>query len=131
MEDYNATKKKKVLIVFDDIKADTELNKKLSPVDTELSLRERKLNISLVFISKSYFKVPKMIRINATHYFIIPNKKELQQIAFNHSSDIEVKNLMKLYKDYTKETYLFLVNKSTLSSENPLRFRKNVFQNEY
>ena len=68
-----------------------ESNKKLSPIVNELFLRGRKLNILLVFISQSYFKVPKTIRLNTTHYFImkIPNKRELQQIASNHSSDIE------------------------------------------
>ena len=63
--------------------AHIEPNKKLSPIVTELLLRGRKFNISLVFISQSYFKVPKTTRLNATHYFImkIPNKRELQQIA--------------------------------------------------
>ena len=128
LEDYNPTKKRRVLIVFDDMIADMESNKKLSPIVTELFLRGRKLNISLVFISQSYFKVPKTIRLNATHYFImkIPNKRELQQIASNHSSDIDFKDFMKLYKDYTKEPYSFLVNDTTLSSDNPLRFRKNL-----
>ena len=107
-----------------------ESNKKLSPKVTELFLRGRKLNISLVFISQSYFKVPKTIRLNATHYFImkIPNKRELQQIASNHSSDIDFKDFMKLYKEYNKEPYSFLVNDTTLSSDNPLRFRKNLFK---
>ena len=79
-----------------------EANKKLSHIFTELLLKGRKLNISIVFISQSYFKVPKTIRLNATHYFIItiPNKRELQQIASNHSSDIEFKDFMKLYKRY-------------------------------
>ena len=74
-------------------------------------LRGRKRNISFVFISQSYFKVPKTIRLNATHYFImkIPIKRELQQIASNHLSDIDFKDFMKLYKDYTKEPYSFLV----------------------
>ena len=114
--------------MFDNMIADMESNKKLSPKVTELFLRGRKLNISLVFISQSYFKVPKTIRLNATHYFImkIPNKRELQQIASNHSSDIDFKDFMKLYKDYTKEPYSFLVNDTTLSSDNPLRFRKNL-----
>ena len=99
----------------------------ISPIVTELFLRGKKLNISLVFIWQSYFKVPKTITLNATHYFImkIPNKRELQQIASNHSSDIDFKDFMKLYKDYTKEPYSFLVNDTTLSSDNPLRFRKN------
>ena len=72
-------------------------------------LRGRKLNILLVFISQSYFKVPKAIRLNATHYFImkIPNKRELHQIASNHSSDIDFEDFMKLYKKYTKEPYLY------------------------
>ena len=78
-----------------------EFNKKLSSIVTELFLRGRKLNISLVFISQSYFKVPKTITLNATYYFImkILNKRELQQIASNHSSDIDFKDFMKLYKD--------------------------------
>ena len=90
-----------------------ESNKKLSPVATELLLRGRKLNISIVFISQSYFKVSITIRLNATHYFIMksPNKRELQQIASNHSSDIDFKDFMKLYNDYNKETYSFLVKK--------------------
>ena len=130
LEDYNLTKKRRVLIVFDDIIADMESTKKLSPIVTELFLRGRKLNISLVFIWQSYFKVPKTIRLNATHYFImkIPNKRELQQIASNHSPDIDFKYFIKLYKDYTKELYSFLVNDTSLSSDNPLRFRKNLLQ---
>ena len=78
-----------------------ESNKKLSFIVTELFLRGRKLNISLVFISQSYFKVPKTITLNATYYFImkILNKRELQQIASNHSSDIDFKDFMKLCKD--------------------------------
>ena len=91
-------------------------------------LKGRKLNITLVFISQSYFKLPKTIRLNATQYFImkIPNKRELQKIVSNHSSDIAFKNLMKPYKEYTKEPYSFLVNDTTLSSDNPLRFKKNL-----
>ena len=128
LEDYNPTKKRKVLIVFDDMIADMEANKKLSPVVTELFLRRRKLNISFIFISQSYFKVPKSKRLKATHYFIskIPNKRELQQIASNHSINIELKDFMTLYKNYTKEPFSFLVNDATLPLDNPLRFRKNL-----
>ena len=70
------------------------------------------LSISLVFISQSYFKVPKTIRINATHYSImkISNKRQLQQRAFNHPPGNNFKDFMKLYKEYTKETYSILVN---------------------
>ena len=78
--------KKNILIVFDDMIADMLSNKKLNPVVTELFIRGRKLNISLVFITQSYFAVPKSIRLNSMHYFImkIPNKQELPQTAFIH-----------------------------------------------
>ena len=91
-------------------------------------LTERKLNISLVLISQSYFKVPRTIRLNAAHYFImkISNERELQQIASNHLSDTDFKDFMKLYKYYTKEPFSFFVNDKTLSSDNPLRFRKKL-----
>ena len=84
-------------------------------------LRGRKLNISLIFITQSYFKMPKTIRLIETHYLImkIPNKRELQQIASNHSPDIEFINFLKLYKGCTKEPFSFLMNDITLSSDNP------------
>ena len=80
IEDYNPGKKRKTLIVFDDMFADTINNKELNPVVTELLIRGRKLNISIVFITQSYFKVPKDVRLNSTHFFImtIPNETELQ-----------------------------------------------------
>ena len=104
-------------------------NKKLNSIVTELFIRGRKLNISLIFITQSYFKVPKDVRLNTTHFFImkIPNKRELQQIALNHSSDIDFKDFIKIYKKCTDEPFSFLVNDTTLSSDNPLRFRKNLF----
>ena len=85
-------------------------NKKLNLIVTELFIRGRKLNISIVFITQSYFQVPKDVRLNSTHSFImkIPNKRELQQIALNHSSDIGFKNFMKIYNKYTAEPYSFL-----------------------
>ena len=95
---------------------------------TELFLRGRKLNTSLVFISQSYFKVPKTTRLNATLYFIMknPDKREIQQISSNHSFDIYFKDFMRLYKDYTKEPYSFVVNDTTLPLNNPLQFRKKL-----
>ena len=74
--------------------------------------------------------MPKTIRLNATHYFIIkiPNKRGLQKLASNHSSKIEFKDFIKLYKNYTKEPFSFL--ETTLPSDNPLRFRKNLLQND-
>ena len=89
--------------------ADISNNKKLNSIVTELFIRGRKLNISLVFITQSYFKVPKDVRLNSTHFFImkIPNKRELQQIALNHSSDINSKDFIKIYEKYTAEPYSF------------------------
>ena len=103
-------------------------NNKLNPIVTELFIRGRKLNISIVFIMQSYFKVRKDVRLNSTHFFImkIPNKRELQQIALNHSSDIDFKDFMNIYKKSNKESYSFLVNDTTLPSDNPLSFRKNL-----
>ena len=108
--------------------ADMLSNKNLNPAVTELFIRDRKLSISLVFITESYFAVPKHIRLNSTHYFImkIPNKQEIQQIAFNHSSDIDFKEFMSLDKKCTAKPYSFLVIDATLASDNPLRFRKNL-----
>ena len=90
INNYNPEEENKILIVFDDVITDMIRNKKLNSIFTELFIRCRKLNISLVFISQSYFKVPKDVRNNSTHFFIlkIPYKRELQQIATNHSSDI-------------------------------------------
>ena len=132
LEDYNPTKKRRVLIVFDDMIADMKSNKKLSHIAAELFLRGRKFNISLVFISQSYLEVHKTIRLDITHYFImkIPDKREFQQIAANHSSDMDLKDFMKLSKEYYKEPYSFLVNDMFLSLDNPLRFRKNLLQND-
>ena len=120
----------KTFLVFDDMIADMINTKKLNPVVTELLIRGRKLNISLVFITQSYFRVPKDVRLNSTHFFImkIPNKRELQQIALNHSSDIDFKDFIKIYKKCTAESYSFLVNDTTLPSDNPLRFRKNLLK---
>ena len=110
--------------------ADKISNKKLNPVVTELFIRGRKLNISIVFITQSYFKVLKDVKLNSRHFFIlkIPNKKELQQIALSHSSDIDFKDFMKVYKKCTAEPYSFLVNDTTLPSDDPLRFRKNLLK---
>ena len=119
IEDYNPNKKRKVLIVFDDMIADKINNNKLNPIVTELFLRCRKLNISIAFITQSYFKLPKDVRLNATQFFImkITNKRELQQIALNLSSDIDFKDFIKIYKKCTAEPYSFLVNDTTLPSD--------------
>ena len=124
--EYNVDKESKILTVFDDMIADMINNKKLNSIVTELFIRGRKLNIFLAFITQSYFKVPKYVRVNSNHFFImkIPNKRELQQTALNHSSDISIKDFIYIYKQYTAKPYSFLVNDATLASDNPLRFRK-------
>ena len=72
--------------------------------------------------------MPKDVRLNSTQFFImkLPNKKELQQIALNHSSDIGFKDFMRIYKKYTNKPYYFLVNDTTLPLDNLLRLRKNL-----
>ena len=131
IDEYNPDKENKIFIVFD-MTADMINNKKLNSIITELFLRGRTLNISLVFITQSYFKVPKDVRLNTSHFFIakIPNKRELQQIAINHSSDISTKDFTNIYRECTAEPYSFLVNDTTLASNNPVRFRKNLFNIE-
>ena len=93
-------------------------------------IKSRKLNISTIFISQLYFKVSKKVRLNITHFFImkISNKRKLQQIAINHSSSVDFKHFMNIYKTYTAKPYSFLVNDITLPSDNPLRFRKNLLE---
>ena len=81
-----------------------------------------------MFITQSYFKVPRDVRLNTTHFFIIkiPNKRERQQIAISHSSDITTKDYIKIYNKCTDKPYSYLVNDTTLSLNDPLQFRKNL-----
>ena len=129
IDHYNPDKENKTLIVFDNMIADVINNKKLNSIVTEFFIRGRKLNISLVSITQSYFKVPKDVILNTSNFFIakIPNKRELQQIAINHSSVISTKDFANIYRKCTNEPYSFFVNDTTLASNNPLRFRKNLF----
>ena len=108
--------------------ADIMSNKKFQAVVKELFIRCRKLNISLVFITQSYFSVPKDVRLNSTHYLImkINNKRELQNIAINHSGDIDYKDFLKIYRECTKESFNFLTIDTTLPVSNPLRFTKSL-----
>ena len=116
-------KNQKLLAVFDDIIADMLSNKKLNPIVNELFIRGRK-------IFQSYFAVPKNIRLNSTHTFVmkILNKRELQQIASIHSSDIYPKDFMNFCKKSTAKHCSFLVIGSTLASDNLLRFRKDLLE---
>ena len=129
INNYNPNRRRKILIVFDDMIADIT-NKKFQSIIKELFIRCKKLNISLVLITQSYFFVPKDVRLNSTHYLImkINNKRELQNIAFNHSANIDYQDFMKIYRECTREPYSFLTIDTTLSSSNPLRFRKKLFE---
>ena len=132
INDYSQIRKRKKLIVFDDMIADIMTNKKFQVIIKELFFRCRKLNISLVFITQSYFSVLKDVRLNSTHYFIlkINNRIELKNIAINHSADIDYQDFVNIYKitqKNTKEPYNFLPIDTTLPASDPLRFRKNLF----
>ena len=126
IDDYNPKRKRKIF-VFDDMIVDIMTNKRFQTIIKELLIRCRKINISLVFITQSYFSVPKEVRLNSTHYLImkIHNKRELQQIAINHSTDIDYKGFSKIYRNCTIEPYSFLTIDTTLPANNPKRFRKN------
>ena len=130
---YNPDKENKILIVFNDTIADMIHNKKLNLIVTKLFIRGRKLNISLVFIIQSYFKVRKAVRSNTSPFFItkIPNKRELQHIAINRSSDINTKDFSNIYGKFTSEPYSVFVNDTTLASNNSLIFTKNLSNIEY
>ena len=120
IDDYNPSKKRKILIVFDDMIADIMANKDFEGMIKELFIRCRKLNISLVFITQSYFFVPKDVRLNSLHYLImkINNKRKLQNVTINHSAHIDYTNFMKIYREYTEKPFTFL----TIDTELPARY---------
>ena len=129
IHDYNSRRKRKILIVFDDMIADIMTKRKFQAIVKELFIRCRKLNISLVFFTQSYFSVSKEVKLNSTHYLImkINNKRELQNITINHSADIDYQDFIKIYRECTKEPYNFLTIDSKLPATDPLRFRKKLF----
>ena len=98
INDYSPRRKREKVIVFDGMIADTMTNRKFQTIIKELFIRCRKLNISLGFITQSYFPVPKDVRLNLTHYFImkINNRRELKNIVFDHPADIDYNNFMKI-----------------------------------
>ena len=126
IKDYNKKRKRKILIVFDDMISHLMSDKKAQQVLKELFIRCRQLNISLCCLTQSYFSVPKDVRLTCTHYVIfkLNNKRELKNIAINHSADIDYKDFIKIYRDSTKEPYNFL----TIHTTQPVdkRFKKNL-----
>ena len=130
IDEYNPNRKRKILIVFDDMVADITTNKRFQAIVKELFVRCRKLNISLVLSSSLiHFSVPKYVRLNSTHYLImkINSRKELQKTAKNHSADIDYKDFVKIYRECIKKVNSFLTINTTLPARNPLWFRKNFF----
>ena len=99
-EDYNEKRRRKVLIIFDDMPSHVMSDKNAQKILKDLFIRCRKLNISLCFLTQSYFSVPKDVRLNCTHYilFKLNNKRELQNIAINHSEDIDYDDFIKIYR---------------------------------
>ena len=126
IDDYNPKRKRKVLIVSDDMIADIMANKRFQAIIKELFIRCRKLNISLVFITQFYFRVPKEVRLNSRHYLIIKtrDRREFQNIAFNHSAHIDYERPEDL-RSCTKESFSFLNIDTTLPGDDPMRFRHN------
>ena len=101
-------------------------NKHFQVIIKELFIRCRKLNESLAFIIQSYFRVPKDVRMNSTHYLImkIHNRRELPQIAIDYSEDIDYKDFMKIHKSYINEPYSCLTTDTIVHADNRMRFRK-------
>ena len=104
------------------------ITQKLPPRVTELFIRGRKLNIIVIFITQSYFRTPKDIRLNCTHYFLmgIPNKDDLQKIGYNHSPELDFKEFKEIYKKCTQGKYDFFVLDTTLPGDDSRRYRKNL-----
>ena len=128
IDNYNPSRKRKILIVFDDMIADIMSNKKFQAIIKELFIMCRKLNILLVFITQSYFSVPKDVRFYSSHYLImkINNKGELQNIAINHSAGIDYNDFVKIYRECIREPFNFFTVDTTLPVSDPLTFRKNL-----
>ena len=108
---YNKNRDKKVLTIFDDMIADIMRSEKFKAIVRELFIRCRKLNISIVFITQSYFRTPKDARLNSTYYILIKigNKKELKNIGEENSGHLDFKDFFKIYNYCTKEPYSFML----------------------
>ena len=111
INNYNENRDKKVLIIFDDMIPDIMRSEKFKAIVKELFVKCRKLNISIVFITQSYFRTPKDARLNSTHYILmkIGNKKELKSRAEENSGHLDFKDFLKIYNYFTKEPYSFML----------------------
>ena len=129
IHDYNSSRKRKILIVFDDMIADIMTNKKFQAIIKELFIRCRKLNISLVFITQSYFSVSKDVRLNQTHYLImkINNMKEFTKYCHQSFGRYSLHRFYEVYRECRRKPNSFLTIDTTLPVIDPLKFRKNFF----
>ena len=111
INNYNKNRDKKVLKIFDDMIADIMRSEKFKAIIKKHFIRCRKLNISIVFITQSYFRTPKDARLNSTHYTLmkIGNKKELKSKAEENSGHLDFKDFLKIYNYCTKEPYSFML----------------------
>ena len=123
IEDYNKKRNRKVLIIFDNMISHVMSHKKAQQILKDLFIRCRKLNISICFLTQSYFSVPKDVRLNCTHYilFKLNNRRELQNIAINHTADIDYKDFIEIYRNCTREPFNFL----TIDTTKDRKFVKN------
>ena len=114
-----------MLIVFDDMIADMEYNKNFKRIIKELFYRARKVKVSIVFITQSYFRALKDARLNSTHYIImkINNKKELKRTVEENSGHLDYKDFLKMYNYCTKEPYSFMTIDARPTATIP--FKKN------
>ena len=115
IEDNNRKRKRKVLIIFDNMISHVMPDEKAQQILKELFIRYRKLNISLCFLTQSYFSVPKDVRLNCTHYilFKLNNRRELQNIAIDNSADIDYEDFFKIYRICTREPLNFFAVDTT------------------
>ena len=123
IDNYSKNRDKKVLIVFDDMIADIMRNEKFKAIIEELFIRCRKLNISIVFITQSYFRTPKDARLNSTHCILmkIGSKEELRSIAEEKSGHLDFKDFLKMYNYCTKEPYSFVTIDARPTANIPLK----------
>ena len=111
INNYNKNRDKKVLIVFDDMIADIEYNKKFKRIIKELFYRARKINVSIVFITQSYFRALKDARLNSMHYILMKtgNKRELKRIAEEKSGHLDYKDFLNIYNYCIRKRYSFML----------------------
>ena len=125
INNYNKNRDEKILIIFDDMIADIMRSEKFKAIVKKLFIRCRKLNISIVFITQSYFRTPEDARLNSTHYMLmkIDNKKELKSIAEENSGHLDFKDFLKIYNYCTNELYSFMMVDTRPTAR--ITFKKN------